>query len=103
MTKKTTTAPTKTVKPKATRKAPGKRVRRRSRLSAQEQIFRDNPHDYDTPEYRRYVVAALYTLMEQQHRDVPDYAAQVMQRYVDFELSMDEVVSRIGFAVNYLT
>lgn len=103
MTKKTTAAPTKTVKPKANRKASAKRVRRRSRLSAQEQIFRDNPHDYDTPEYRRYVVAALYTLMEQQHRDVPDYAAQVMQRYADFKLSMDEVVSRIDFAVDYLT
>lgn len=103
MSKRTPAASSKTVKPKATHKAPAKRVRRRSRLSAQEQIFRDNPHDYDTPEYRRYVVAALYTLMEQQHRDVPDYAAQVMQRYVEFKLSMDDVVSRIGFAVNYLT
>jgi hypothetical protein len=103
MSKRTPAASSKTVKPKATRKAPAKRVRRSSRLSAQEQIFRDNPHDYDTPEYRRYVVAALYTLMEQQHRDVPDYVAQVMQRYVDFKLSMDEVVSRIDFAVNYLT
>ena len=103
MSKKATAAPGKTVKPKATRKGPAKRVRKRSRLSPQEQVFRDNPHDHDTPEYRRYVVAALYTLMEQQNRDVPDYAAQVMQRYVDFELSMDEVVSRIDFAVNYLT
>ena len=103
MNKRTPAASSKTVKPKATRKAPAKRVRKRSRLSPQEQVFRDNPHDHDTPEYRRYVVAALYTLMEQQHRDVPDYAAQVMQRYVDFKLSMDDVVSRIDFAVNYLT
>lgn len=103
MSKKTTTSPMKTVKPKAGRKAPAKRVRQRRKLSPQDQVFRDNPYNRDTPEYRRYIVAALYSLMEQHNREVPDYAANVMQRYVDFKLSMSEVVKRIDFAVDNLS
>jgi hypothetical protein len=103
MSKKTSDTQNKTSKPKATRKAPAKRASKRRQLPPDEQIFRDNPYERDTPEYRRYIVAALYTLMEQQHREVPDYAADVMQRYVDFKLSMAEVVSRIDFAVKNLS
>jgi len=102
MSKKTTNRPGKTVKPKAGRKAPAKRVRQRRKLSPEDQVFRDNPYDHDTPDYRRYIVAALYSLMEQHHREVPDYAADVMQRYVDFKLSMTEVVKRIDFAADNL-
>jgi hypothetical protein len=102
MSKKTNTTQKKTGEPKAARKATTKRVRKRRQLPPDEQIFRDNPYERDTPEYRRYVVAAVYTLMEQQHREVPDYAADVMQRYAEFKLSMAEVVSRIDFAVKNL-
>lgn len=104
MSKKTTTSPDKTVKPKATpRKATPKRDRQRRKLSPEDQVFRDNPYEHDTPEYRRYIVAALYSLMEQHHREVPDYAADVMQRYVDFKLTMAEVVKRIDFAADNLS
>jgi len=102
MSKKTTNHPSKTVKPRAGRKAPAKRVRQRRKLSPEDQVFRDNPYDHDTPEYRRYIVAALYSLMEQHHCEVPDYAADVMQRYVDFKLSMADVVKRIDFAADNL-
>ena len=103
MSKKKTASPDKAVKPKATRKTAATRVRRRRKLSPEDQVFRDNPYEHDTPEYRRYIVAALYSLMEQQHREVPDYAAQVMQRYVEFELTMAEVVKRIDFAADNLS
>ncbi len=43
------------------------------------------------------------SLMEQQHREVLDYAAQVMQRYVEFKLTMSEVVKRIDFAADNLS
>jgi hypothetical protein len=103
MSKKTTTSPDKTVKPKAPRKASPTRARQRRKLSPEDQVFRDNPYEHDTPDYRRYVVAALYSLMEQQHREVPDYAADVMQRYVEFKLTMSEVVKRIDFAADNLS
>lgn len=103
MSKKTTNRPSKTVKPKAKPTAPAKRVRQRRKLSPEDQVFRDNPYDHDTPDYRRYIVAALYSLMEQHHREVPDYAADVMQRYVDFKLTMAEVVKRIDFAADNLS
>lgn len=103
MSKRSTPKPNQLVKPKAARKAPAKRGRTKRALDPDEQIFRDNPHDYDTPDYRRYIVAALYSRMEAHHREVPDYAAQVMQRYVDFELSIAEVVQRIDFGAQNLT
>lgn len=103
MSKKTTSSPDIAVKLKAKHKAAAKRARPRRKLSPEDQVFRDNPYEHDTPEYRRYIVAALYSLMEQQHREVPDYAADVMQRYVDFKLTMVEVVKRIDFAADNLS
>lgn len=102
MERDTTATPRKPAKAKAARRTPANPARKRRALTPAEQLLRDNPHDHDTPEYRRYVVAALYSLMEADYREVPDYAAQVMQRYVDFELSMAEVVSRIEFGARNL-